>query len=85
MIYTNRSLAYRFDEKINNSSRYTLRGSKTSLKASRSSEHIPRTHQFGVTLRFIIENSACLNCIPPIVRKCVDHLSLSDGEAVIPV
>ncbi|XP_039448421.1 rho GTPase-activating protein 68F [Culex pipiens pallens] len=67
-----------FDEKINNSSRYTLRGSKTSLKASRSSEHIPRTHQFGVTLRFIIENSACLNCIPPIVRKCVDHLSLSD-------
>ncbi|KXJ70624.1 hypothetical protein RP20_CCG022909, partial [Aedes albopictus] len=68
-----------FDEKINNSSRY-LRGSKSSLKSSRSMEHIPRTTQFGVSLKFIIENSACLNCIPPIVRKCVDHLSLSDGK-----
>ncbi|XP_053683950.1 rho GTPase-activating protein 68F isoform X1 [Sabethes cyaneus] len=67
-----------FDEKINNTARYTLRGSKSSLKSSRSMEHIPKTSQFGVSLKFIIENSACLNCIPPIVRKCVDHLSLSD-------
>lgn len=36
--------------------------------------------QFGVTLKFINENSPCLNYIPPVVRMCVDHLSLSDGE-----
>uniref|UniRef100_A0A182WZ36 Rho-GAP domain-containing protein n=1 Tax=Anopheles quadriannulatus TaxID=34691 RepID=A0A182WZ36_ANOQN len=67
-----------FDEKINNGTRYTLRGSKSSLKSSRSLENLPKSAQFGVSLRFIIENSACLNCIPPIVRKCVDHLSLPD-------
>ncbi|XP_058054369.1 rho GTPase-activating protein 68F [Anopheles bellator] len=67
-----------FDEKINNGTRYTLRGTKPSLKSSRSLENIPKSAQFGVSLRFIIENSACLNCIPPIVRKCVDHLSLPD-------
>uniref|UniRef100_A0AAG5DB64 Rho-GAP domain-containing protein n=2 Tax=Anopheles atroparvus TaxID=41427 RepID=A0AAG5DB64_ANOAO len=67
-----------FDEKINNGNRYTLRASKSSLKTSRSLETIPKSAQFGVSLRFIIENSACLNCIPPIVRKCVDHLSLPD-------
>lgn len=36
--------------------------------------------QFGVTLKFINENSPCLNYIPPVVRMCVDHLSLSDGK-----
>ena len=72
----------RFDEKINNGTRYTLRGSKSSLKSSRSLENLPKSAQFGVSLRFIIENSACLNCIPPIVRKCVDHLSLPDGKCV---
>lgn len=36
--------------------------------------------QFGVTLKFINENSPCLNYIPPVVRMCVDHLSLSDSE-----
>lgn len=35
------------------------------------------TCQFGVTLKFINENSPCLNYIPPIVRKCVDCLALT--------
>lgn len=33
-----------------------------------------------MTLKFINENSPCLNYIPPVVRACVDHLSLSDSE-----
>lgn len=42
-----------------------------------SEEKLPRTTQFGVTLKFINTNSPCLNYIPPIVRKCVDSLSLT--------
>lgn len=33
--------------------------------------------QFGVSLKFINQNSPCLNYIPPIVRKCVDSLSIT--------
>lgn len=36
--------------------------------------------QFGVTLKFINDNSPCLNYIPPVVRMCVDHLALSDSK-----
>lgn len=36
-----------------------------------------KTTQFGVTLKFIVTNSPCLNSIPPIVRKCVDSLSIT--------
>ncbi|ALC43454.1 RhoGAP68F, partial [Drosophila busckii] len=35
------------------------------------------TMQFGVTLKFIVMHSPCLNSIPPIVRKCVDSLSIT--------
>lgn len=38
---------------------------------------LQKTTQFGVSLKFIIENNPCLNYIPPIVRKCVDSLSIS--------
>lgn len=33
--------------------------------------------QFGISLKFINQNSPCLNYIPPIVRKCVDSLSIT--------
>lgn len=36
-----------------------------------------KTAQFGVSLKFITQNSPCLNSIPPIVRKCVDSLSMT--------
>lgn len=36
-----------------------------------------KTTQFGVPLKFIVTNSPCLNSIPPIVRKCVDSLSIT--------
>lgn len=39
--------------------------------------NLPKTTQFGVSLKFINENSPCLNYIPPIVRKCVDSLSIT--------
>ncbi|KAH8398712.1 hypothetical protein KR222_000413, partial [Zaprionus bogoriensis] len=35
------------------------------------------TMQFGVPLKFIVMHSPCLNSIPPIVRKCVDSLSIT--------
>lgn len=40
-------------------------------------EKLPKTTQFGASLKFINENSPCLNYIPPIVRKCVDCLSIT--------
>lgn len=41
-------------------------------------EHrLPKSTQFGVTLKFINANSPCLNYIPPVVRKCVDSMSLT--------
>lgn len=33
-------------------------------------------------MKFINENSPCLNYIPPVVRMCVDHLSLSDSKLI---
>ncbi|XP_073839196.1 rho GTPase-activating protein 68F-like isoform X2 [Musca autumnalis] len=40
-------------------------------------KQMAKTAQFGVTLKFIVTNSPCLNSIPPIVRKCVDSLSIT--------
>lgn len=40
-------------------------------------DRLPKTAQFGVSLKFINDNSPCLNYIPPIVRKCVDCLSIT--------
>lgn len=42
-----------------------------------SEEKLPKSTQFGVSLKFINENSPCLNYIPPVVRKCVDFLSIT--------
>ncbi|XP_055384217.1 rho GTPase-activating protein 68F [Condylostylus longicornis] len=47
------------------------------IPSTSSTEVLYKTSQFGVDLKFIIENSACLNYIPPIVRKCVDSLSIT--------
>lgn len=38
---------------------------------------MPKTTQFGASLKFINQNSPCLNYIPPVVRKCVDSLSIT--------
>lgn len=64
-----------FDDSVNNTSRQKA----AAIHASNLSlSQLPKSTQFGVTLRFINENSPCLNYIPPVVRMCVDHLSLSD-------
>ncbi|XP_055321076.1 rho GTPase-activating protein 68F [Sitodiplosis mosellana] len=52
-------------------------GGKTTANSTARNQNIPKTTQFGVTLKFINENSPCLNYIPPIVRKCVDSLSIT--------
>ncbi|XP_023034138.1 rho GTPase-activating protein 68F [Drosophila willistoni] len=49
-----------------------------SLNAPRQQQHkMAPTMQFGVPLKFIVMHSPCLNSIPPIVRKCVDSLSIT--------
>lgn len=61
----------RYDEKNNKNSRtYTDHGYT-------EEEKIPKTTQFGASLKFINQNSPCLNYIPPVVRKCVDSLSIT--------
>lgn len=64
-------LNYRFDEKNTRSRPKSTNGDTP------SEEKQPPTTQFGVSLKFINTNSPCLNYIPPIVRKCVDSLSLT--------
>lgn len=61
----------RFDIKLNS------RNVKRAQPDSEKSPDLPKTTQFGVSLKFINENSPCLNYIPPIVRKCVDSLSIT--------
>ncbi|GAB0098276.1 Rho GTPase-activating protein 68F [Sergentomyia squamirostris] len=64
---------YEFDERNASSRRSSgLTGAKNAQELN-----IAKTTQFGVTLKFINQNSPCLNYIPPVVRKCVDHLSVS--------
>lgn len=65
---------FRFDEK---NVRGRPKQTSSSSGESIAEEKLPRTTQFGVTLKFINSNSPCLNYIPPIVRKCVDSLSLT--------
>lgn len=62
---------FRFDNQTNKN---VYRSRSGSLG---NEERMPKTTQFGVSLKFINENSPCLNYIPPIVRKCVDSLSIS--------
>lgn len=77
--------ARRFDDKLNRgSSTSSLRpfGRSVGSGAGADDQAIPehrlaKTTQFGVTLKFINVNSPCLNYIPPVVRKCVDSMSLT--------
>lgn len=79
---------YQFDERFNAKS--SRAGSATgggiagtsSDGAGGEAKDLPKTTQFGATLKFITTNSPCLNYIPPIVRKCVDHLSISGGNSL---
>lgn len=57
-----------FDEKAN-----ANKNSIVGLKLTK--ETTPTTAQFGVTLKFVIENSPCNNQIPPVVEKCISFLS----------
>ncbi|XP_054731740.1 rho GTPase-activating protein 68F isoform X1 [Anastrepha obliqua] len=45
--------------------------------SSSAGRQMANTTQFGAPLKFIVTNSPCLNSIPPIVRKCVDSLSMT--------
>ncbi|XP_036337737.1 rho GTPase-activating protein 68F isoform X2 [Rhagoletis pomonella] len=45
--------------------------------SSSTVKQMANTVQFGAPLKFIVSNSPCLNSIPPIVRKCVDSLSIT--------
>lgn len=51
---------------------------KSTLDATKSWQgRLPKSTQFGASLKFINENSPCLNYIPPVMRKCVDFLSIT--------
>ncbi|CAO1363416.1 unnamed protein product [Diamesa serratosioi] len=71
-----------FDDKINTTTKKPSLLNNNSTSRSSSKQQIYqkplKTAQFGVTLKYINDNSPCLNYIPPAVRMCVDHLSLSD-------
>lgn len=76
---------YQYDERYN--SRGSTKAGSAGVDGGSSSgggggdtKDLPKTTQFGATLRFITTNSPCLNDIPPVVRKCVDHLSISGGK-----
>lgn len=63
-----------FDQKVNSNRKTSSKNaSNTSLS------QLPKTVQFGVSLKFITDNSPCLNYIPPVMRLCVDYLAMSDG------
>lgn len=63
---------FRFDEKSNGNKRSLTHGNK-----GLPEEKLAKSTQFGVSLKFINLNSPCLNYIPPVVRKCVDSLSIT--------
>lgn len=65
-------LCFRFDDKVNANKKPMLESYR-----SHQEDKLPKTTQFGVSLKFININSPCLNYIPPIVRRCVDSLSLT--------
>lgn len=76
---------YAYDERFNNRGKSGVGGAGSASSSDGGggggeAKDVPKTTQFGTTLRFITVNSPCLNYIPPIVRKCVDHLSVSGGE-----
>lgn len=54
-----------------------IKPDKKNQPANEKNSVLPKSTQFGVSLKFINENSPCLNYIPPIVRKCVDCLSIT--------
>lgn len=60
-----------FDDKLNPPNRSRVSQPARPLNGQ------PTTMQFGVPLKYIVMHSPCLNSIPPIVRKCVDSLSIT--------
>lgn len=66
---------YNFDDSLNHSRRHVSINSNIDDRSMH--KQMAKTAQFGVTLKFIVTNSPCLNSIPPIVRKCVDSLSIT--------
>lgn len=66
-----------FDDKLNANRKSSIRGNNNLLSSSSTETITSKYAQFGVTLKFITQNSPCLNYIPPIVRKCVDSLSIT--------
>lgn len=71
---------FRFDDKLNRSggSGGGSSGAGRPNELGAVPEHqLARSTQFGITLKFINANSPCLNYIPPVVRKCVDSMSLT--------
>ncbi|XP_061402266.1 rho GTPase-activating protein 68F [Musca vetustissima] len=64
---------YNFDDSLNHSRRHHA----PTIDDRVTHKQMAKTAQFGVTLKFIVTNSPCLNSIPPIVRKCVDSLSIT--------
>ncbi|XP_030386410.1 rho GTPase-activating protein 68F isoform X2 [Scaptodrosophila lebanonensis] len=73
-----------FDNKLSSSRKHSTSSpnaaystSTSTSGAQRQQQRMSPTTQFGVTLKFIVMNSPCLNSIPPIVRKCVDSLSIT--------
>ena len=74
---------YQFDERYNYRSKSGSGGTGgvDGSGAEGLPKDLPKTTQFGTTLRFITTNSPCLNYIPPVVRKCVDHLAVSGGKS----
>lgn len=62
------------DDRLNHNRKYAPAASSNN---NNPVKQMAKTAQFGVTLKFIVTNSPCLNSIPPIVRKCVDSLSIT--------
>lgn len=68
---------FRFDDKLNRSGSGISGGGRPDELGAVPEDQLARSTQFGTTLKFINANSPCLNYIPPVVRKCVDSMSLT--------
>lgn len=60
---------FSFDAKVN---------SKSIMDGLAPKVELPKTAQFGVSLKFVNENNQCTNYIPNIVELCVSSLSIDE-------
>lgn len=60
-----------FDEKSSASKKSIIVGVKPV-------KEVPKTSQFGVTLKFVNENTVCNNKIPPVVESCITQLTTAE-------